>query len=1003
MKVFLPEENDSSSISSREIVTIYEDKNKTLWVGTWNGLNKFNRINETFTRYKRDTNNTHSINADWIKCIYEDRFGRFWVGTNNGLNKFDREKQAFEHFWFYHPESKYGLIVNALFEDPESNDLLVGTHLSGLWKFNTKEKILSEYNFNSEDANRKKIGVIQSFCKSRDGKIWMASDHSLSSLDPQTKKYKCYFEVPGMPSNWNGGSACALGTVMEDGFGLIWSGFWKVDRGVFCLNPETEEFRQYKLYPNMPENSNYNRIYSVYEDLSGIIWIGTWLRGLRKWDRMKSRFRSFTNDLKTTNSKVNTLVYNVVQDSTGFIWFITNDALNKYDVKTGLYKQYLVNEKNITKNGYSHILDKSGNIWIGTVKKGLIKFNPVNGYYRYYFNNPKDSVNLINAKIITMFQDHFGILWLGTEDDGLYKYDINKNELTHYLHDPYDPSSLGENRVNVIFEDSFSTLWIGTNLNGLDKFDRITEKFTYSCLKTILDVYEDKNKNFWIADYFTGLNLFDRTKNKIIFSYSKKDGLAHNAVQRILEDDNNNLWIGTDAGLSKFSIEKKTCRNYLKADGLPDNRFYWGGCKDKNGNMYFSTGAGLIYFHPDSIKDDPIPPKVVLNEVSLFNRPGEKLNFNNSISELKEITLPYDQNDLRFDFVGLHFSEPAANRYKYILENFDREWTKPSVERIATYTNLDPGDYNFRVRAANSDGVWNEAGTSIKIIILPPWWQTTWAYIIYILIISGTIYFIWKAQLKRIKIKNDFEMSRFESQKLHEVDKVKTRFFTNISHEFRTPLTLIQGPAKQIIEKTNEPDTRDGANFIYRNSQKLIRLVNQLLDLSKLEAGEMNIRASETDIITFLKEIVLSFTTFAERKNITLKFVYDEEQILVYLDRDKMYKIINNVLLNAFKFTPDGGSVDVVIPIPTKSVQNDDRGFVEIKISDTGIGIPKDRIEKIFDRFYQIDDTHTREQEGTGIGLALTKELTRFPFLPALLYGCHQSGRNDQIFFQSCL
>ena len=573
-----------------------------------------------------------------------------------------------------------------------------------------------------------------------------------------------------------------------------------------------------------------------------------------------------------TNIKSNTLVYDVVYDPKGFIWFVTNDALNKYDVKTGLYKQYLENEKNITKNGYSHILDKSGNIWIGTVKNGLIKFNPVNESYRYYFNDPKDSVNLIHGKIITLFQDRFGILWLGTEDNGLYKYDMTKNKLTHYTHDPYDPSSLGENRVNIIFEDSFGTLWIGTNLNGLDKFDRITEKFTYTCLKTILDVYEDKNKNFWIADYFTGLNLFDRKKNEIIVSYGKKDGLAHNAVQRIFEDDHNNLWIGTDMGLSKFSIEKKTFRNYTKSDGLPDNRFYWGGCKDGNGNMYFSTGAGLIYFHPDSLKDDPIPPKVVLSRISLFNRPGEKLKLNGFISELKEITFPYDQNDLRFDFVGLHFSEPARNTYKYILENFDEDWTDAGTQRNATYTNLDPGEYIFRVNAANKDGIWNEAGTSITIIITPPWWKTICAYLLYTLIILSIIYFTWKLQLKRIKINHEIEMSRFEAQKLHEVDEIKTRFFTNISHEFRTPLTLILGPVKQIIERIKDDKTKDELSMVHKNANKLLALVNQLLDISKLESGNMKLQTVSQNIIPFLKALVLSFTSYAERKRITLKF-----------------------------------------------------------------------------------------------------------------------------------
>ncbi len=471
-----------------------------------------------------------------------------------------------------------------------------------------------------------------------------------------------------------------------------------------------------------------------------------------------------------------------------------------------------------------------------------------------------------------------------------------------------------------------------------------------------------------MSDYFSGLNLFDREKGTVSASYNQKDGLVSNYILGILEDDHNNLWISAENGLSKFNINTRTFRNYYKEDGLPSwflTESKYG--KGPDGRMYFNTNEGEIVFHPNSIIDDPTPPQVVLSGISLFDRPDEKLSYEGFISELKEITLPYNQNDLRFDYVGLHFSVPAKNRYKYILENFDNDWIEAGNQRNAVYTNLDPGEYVFKVTASNKDGVWNEAGTSLRIIINPPLWATTWAYLFYILFIAGIIYFIWKAQLKRIRIKQEFEMSKFEAQKLHEVDEMKSHFFTNISHEFRTPLTLILGPVKQIIERIKDEKTKDELSLVHRNAKKLLGLVNQLLDISKLESGNMKLQTIPQNFIPLLKALVLSFTSYAERKRITLRFNSVENEIVIYLDRDKVEKIFTNILSNAFKFTPEGGMIEV-------SVNKEDK-HINVIVSDTGIGIQKEKISKVFDRFYQVDGSHTREQEGTGIGLSLTKEL----------------------------
>ncbi len=1010
MKVFQHDKNDSSSISNGSISALYEDKNKTLWIGTWHGLNKLNREDDSFKSYKYNPNDTNSINSNRIKCIYEDANGRFWIGTTEGLNLFDRDKQIFTRYFFRDSDyklyttsisGKHNLSVNSITEDRGTGYLLVGTNSVGLWKFKIKEKIFTKYKFNTADVPDKKIGRIQSLYKSRDGKIWIASSNALSSLDPRKKEFKSYVEFPITDKEQN-----LAGTVIEDRFGFIWFGFWALDNGVFCLNPNTGNYRQYKFYPDKPEGRRFNTVYSIYEDRLGIIWVGTWELGLQKWDKMKHKFHILKHDPLNKNSLSDTWVGDMKYDSNGFLWFLTKNGLDKYDPKTDRYWHYLENLKSFM-NTYTipkFIIDRAGIIWIfGIRDHEIISFNPQNKIYRIYLNNPKDSINLINKKVETAFLDHLGIIWIGTQYSGLYSYDIFKNKLKNYKHEPNNPSSLSENRVNVALEDNFGTLWFGTNLGGLDKFERKTEKFTYCGFSTILAIYEDKNSNFWVSDYFTGLNLFDRKENKVISSYGEKEGLLNHTIYGILEDENNNLWMGTEIGLSKFSIKKKTFRNYTKDDGLPASRLLWPFPKDASGIMYFNTLGGIIYFNPDSIKDDPVPPKVVINRVSLFNKPGEKIKYKGFISKLKEITLPYYQNDLRFDFVGLQFREPEKNKYKLFLENFDKDWVDAGTQRNAVYTNLDPGKYIFRVNAANKDGIWNTTGASITIIITPPWWETTYAYIIYVIIIISIIYSNWRFKLKRIREKHEYEMSKFEAEKLLEVDELKSRFFTNISHEFRTPLTLILGPIKQIIEKIKDEKIKNELQIVHKNAKSLLGLVNELLDISKLESGNMKLQASPQNIIPLLKALVHSFCSYAERKRINLKFNCDEEEIIAYADKEKIEKIITNLLSNAFKFTPEEGEIEVSVRTISKSILTDGVSkskifkplflnnklpppleerevgsfinFLEIYIRDNGIGIPKENISKIFDRFYRVNGSHTREKEGTGIGLSLTKEL----------------------------
>ncbi|MBT8385967.1 MAG: response regulator, partial [Ignavibacteria bacterium] len=551
-------------------------------------------------------------------------------------------------------------------------------------------------------------------------------------------------------------------------------------------------------------------------------------------------------------------------------------------------------------------------------------------------------------RVWSILEDKKGILWVGTWGGGLNKLQIVTNpdgtvntnlkvSFVHYKYNPDEPNSLSDNGVPSIYEDNSGNLWIGTYGGGLNKFDRENEVFDH---------------------------------------YNETNGLSNNVVLGILEDATSNLWLSTIKGLHKFDPDKETFSHFDVRDGLAGNEFGLGVHKSNNGEMYFGGIKGLNKFHPDSIKDFAYVSPMVITDFKLFNQSvpigfdssNNRTIFSQSICESEQIDLTYEDYVISFEFASLDFHVPEKINYLYMMEGFDKDWNHTDASRrYATYTNLDPGDYIFKVKRENVDDNLNGALASIKIYIHPPWWQTIRAYLLYAFLFIGLSLLLWALQMRRIRLRHEYEMSKFEAKKLQEVDVMKSTFFANISHEFRTPLTLILGPVKELISAEEDKNKKDDLLTVRKNADRLYGLVNQLMDLSKLEAGKMTLKTCEENIVPILKGLVLSFASLAERKNITLKFNSEKKVIQAYIDVEKVEKIIINILSNALKFTENGRRIDVNISCG--------EGNAEILISDEGIGISKGRLKNIFDRFYQVDSSHTREHEGTGIGLALTKEL----------------------------
>ena len=886
--------------------------------------------------------------------------------------------------------------ILAMTENKSTGGLFVGTGYPGLWTFDPEQKAFAT---SPDNMFTYKYGMILSFHQASDGTIWMGTARGLSHFDPQNKQFTFHQMMPSAIFR----SGNAVRSVTQDQSGFVWGAIG--ENGLMRFDPETGQFRHYPPDSNDPNGlfGLYNE--TVYVDRSGILWAPTlWsnLPAVSKWDSRKWGIQSYKfedpNPVRGRNE-----VLSICEDKTGILWFGTlGDGLVRFDRKENRSIRYLYDPNNssaLSQNFVSCLLEdpvEPGVLWVGTWN-GLNKFDSRKGAFTRYTSDPNEPSTISDNVIQSLCVDHEGFLWVGGIH-GLNRFDRATGRFTRFQYDPNNPGSISSDWIGPIYEDRSGTLWVGTHA-ALNRFDRKTGGFiSYVSLargfdySDVTSIYEDRQGNFWVGTSGSGLHLFDRNKGTSTINFTKKDGLASDHAHFIRGDDSGNLWMSTINGLSKFNTRTHTFRNYGVSDGMvarTESAFLV-----SNDEIIIGDVNGFNVFRLKDVSDDPVSPQVVINRLTLINQPDDKSTVDRDISETREIELSYNQNDLRFDFVGLHFSAPKTNLYKYILENYDRDWIDAGTQHNVTYTNLDPGEYTFRVKACNRDGVWNEEGASLQIVITPPFWKTWWAYLFYVALFGAVYYGVRRYELNRVGYKHNLELRNVEAEKLQEVDRLKSRFFTNISHEFRTPLTLIQGPIKQLLSGDLKGDKKEQYGVILRNSERLLKLVNQLLSLSKIEAGEMKLRAREENIVEVLRGTFAAFESLARRKQVTLTLDVPTEPVFVYIDKEKVENVFTNLLSNALKFTPEGGAVRVKVAVdPTLTlplvrggseqfsplVRGRERGgqntCVEFTVTDTGCGIAPDQLEKIFDRFYQVDDTHTRQQEGTGIGLALAREL----------------------------
>jgi two-component system sensor histidine kinase ChiS len=773
--VYRHDPQDSHSLSSNTIHALYEDSTGALWIGTRNGLNRlalsdvegFDRETENahgegaFTRYQHRPDDPSSLSDDYVYTVYEDGLGTLWVGTRNGLNRLDRRMEdALEEGTFtrYHhrPEDPHSLSDDVVFSIHEDSAgvLWIGTQ-NGLNRFDRETETFVRYHHWPEDPNSLSNDAVHSLREDGTGAFWIGTENGLSHFDRTTEAFTRYPHDPDDPS---GLSHDVAHSMCVDTAGTLWIGTW--GGGLNRFEEATEDapgegaFTRYQHDPDDPGSLSGDIVLSIYQDAAGGLWVGT-IEGLDHFDPTRKKFGSYQHDVPNPNSLSSDAVNAMCRDSAGGLWIGTVDGgLDYLDRATGTYAHYRHDPADPTglssDSVMSVYLDGTGVLWVGT-DNGLSRFDRATDTFVHYQHRPDDPNSLSDNRVVRIMEDGTGALWVGTYA-GLDRFDRETETFTRYQHRPDDPGSLSDHPIVSIYQDRAGVLWVGAWGGGLNRFDRVTETFSHYQHQpddphslsddNVFAIYEDSSGVLWVGTQ-GGLNRFDREAGQFRV-YRQGDGLPNDVVLGILEDGSGgHLWLSTGKGLSRFDPRTETFRNYNTGDGLASDEFNIGVCcKSDSGEMFFGGPGGVTAFHPGEIKDNPYVPPILITDFQLFNQsvpisPDSPLK--QHINVTTDLVLTYRDSVFSFEYAALNYTSPEKNQYAYMMEGVDRDWNYVGDRRFATYTTLPPGRYVFRVKGSNNDGVWNETGTSVRITITPPWWQTGWAYGLYVLAAVGTV------------------------------------------------------------------------------------------------------------------------------------------------------------------------------------------------------------------------------------------------------------------------
>jgi len=981
MRLLKNDLGNHTNLSSHSIEVLQNGRKDNIWIGTKSGgLSAYDLKTGNITNYNNPNQNVKGFNADYVLSILDTDSEKLLVGTWKGFQYLDKSSGRFT-------------VVNTVWKtfdiQPDGKDGFWLATNGGL-KHLTGELVNdASYSFDIPFLN------ITSVARDpEDNILWLGTwGQGLIRFDPVSKAVRFYRHVPGKPGSISSDDTYRI---YPDSKGGIWIGTW--GGGLNYFDRETETFRRVHLeVPGLYTNDN-QIILTIQEDPSGLLWVGTDGTGVFKHDLNQKKFHNigYSSQYRTLSGSTHILA--VFVDKFNKLWIGRKGAGIQYssnweDEGNDDFRN-LETDANSNRNfeGRS-FLQVGEHLWVGT-NNGLLRIlNDGRKAVRAEVFVPKlsDSTTISGRKITMLVHDSLGRIWIGTQESGLSRitgYDQKNRPLfRNYLPKYNEKEALQNERVSALLADSRNRLWIGT-YKGLHLYNEKADNFvdylqddkdTNSISNnTILCLAEDDAGNIW-AGTQSGLNRISITSSgKLnVKRYTTREGLPNDYIHSVIPDRNGIVWMGTNKGIIRLNTLTNSINVFDKRDGIhslvfSENAFF----RDSRGRYFFGGLEGLTYFFPDSIRINNFAPPVYFTNLSVNNQPyefgrqGDDAEvLTRPLSETESLTLKYTQNIFSIEFAALDFHAPDKNEYMYKLEGFHKDWVNADRSRLVSFTNLKAGTYQLKVKATNSDKIWNSGMSQLTIHVLPPPWKTWWAYTIYI---SLFIFLLWLTRhlgLRELTLKNQLALARLDREQEKKMTHFKERLFTNISHEFRTPLTLILGPLEDLMQRRKmDPVIEKSLRLIQKQSKRMLRMVNQLLDFQKAEAGSLVLTAQPGEIVSFCYDIYTLFRDEAQRKNIDYNFEWDEKYLSYNFDHNKVEIIVFNLLSNAFKFTGKGGRI-------TLFVRKKGEFGCEIVVEDSGSGIPAPEIDRIFDRFYRGKEMDATTISGTGIGLSFVKEL----------------------------